>query len=140
MNIFVDTGAFYALADTTDRYHDSARAYYAEAMRPHQFFTSSFVLVETWLLIRNKLGYSAAQKFFEGIRKGIVTVVDVSGSDLDKAGDILSEYADQEFSLVDAVSFTVMERLGISTAFSFDSHYSVYRYGAKKKRKISVVP
>jgi len=60
MNIFVDTGAFYALADTSDTHHYSASEYYTLAIKEHQLFTSSFVLIETWLLIRNKLGYDAA--------------------------------------------------------------------------------
>jgi predicted nucleic acid-binding protein len=139
MNIFVDTGAFYALADTSDMHHASASAYYAQATERDRFFTTSFVLVETWLLIRNKLGYASAQKFLGGIRKGIVVLADVTTADLDQAWQILSSYSDQEFSIVDATSFAVMERLGISIAFCFDAHFRVYRYGAKRE-PIAVVP
>jgi len=138
MNIFVDTGAFYALADTSDARHDSAKNFYTAAIREHRFFTTNFALVETWLLIRNKLGYNAAQKFFDRIRKGIVGVMDVPASDLEKAWMILTEYADQEFSLVDAASFAVIERLRISTAFSFDAHFRMYRFG--KGTGIALVP
>jgi predicted nucleic acid-binding protein len=140
MNIFVDTSAFYALADTSDTYHESAKAYYSAALKEQRFFTSSFVLVETWLLIRNRLGYHVAQRFFETIRRGIVTLVDVSVPDLDRAWAILNEYADQEFSIVDAVSFTVMERLGISTAFVFDAHFRAYRFGKQREAGIAIVP
>ena len=138
MNIFFDTGAFYALADASDAHHDSAKNFYAVAMKEHRFFTTSFVLVETWLLIRNKLGYNAAQKFSDGIRKGIVAVVDVPASDLETAWAILVQYADPQFSLVDAASFAMMERLEISTAFSFDAHFRVYRLG--NKTRITTVP
>ena len=137
MNIFVDTGAFYALADASDTRHDSAKIFYAAAIREHRFFTTNFVLVESWLLIRNKLGYPTAQKFFDGIRRGIVKIVDVSSSDLDQAWQILFDYGDQEFSLVDAASFAVMERLGTSTAFSFDAHFRVYR---REKKSFALVP
>ncbi len=69
-----------------------------------------------------------------------MTPVDVSVADLNRAWLILNEYADQEFSLVDAVSFAVMERLGIPTAFSFDAHFRVFRYGPKKELTLTVVP
>ncbi len=65
MNIFVDTSAFYALADKSDAHHLSAGSFYAKEPRQHHLYTTTFVLVETWLLIRNKLGFGAAQKFLE---------------------------------------------------------------------------
>lgn len=136
MNIFVDTGAFYALADTSDAHHDAAKDYYNAAHGEHRFFTTSFVLVETCLLIRNKLGYRTAQKFLETFRKGVIARIDVSASDLDRAWKILNEYADQEFSLVDAVSFAAMERLEIQTAFCFDAHFRVYRLAHKKEIRV----
>ncbi len=140
MNIFLDTGAFYALADSSDSHHAAASKYYTSAVQSNRFLTSSFVLVETWLLIRNKLGYRAAQSFSQGIRKGIVTVIDVTEQDLDRAWTIQGDYADQEFSLVDAVSFAIMERLGFATAFSFDVHFKVYRHGTKKQEPLAIVP
>ncbi len=138
MNIFVDTGAFYALADTSDAHHNAAKEFYPSVLKEHRFFTTTFVMMETWLLIRNKLGYPAAQKFFDAMRKGVIALIDVLPSDLDTAWTILAEYADQEFSLVDATSFAVMERLAIPTAFCFDAHYHVYRLEGKKE--IHVLP
>lgn len=41
---------------------------------------------------------------------------------------------------VDAVSFAVMERLEISTAFSFDAHFRVYRFSGEKGSGIALVP
>jgi len=43
MNILVDTGAFYALADEDDAYHAAARAYYASNFKPGLFVTSEYV-------------------------------------------------------------------------------------------------
>jgi predicted nucleic acid-binding protein len=140
MNTFIDTGAFYALADRSDSYHSAASKYYADALTDNRFFTTSFALVESWLLIRNKLGYDAAQNFLGAIRKGIVTITDVSAADLDKAWTILNTYADQEFSLVDAVSFAVMERLKVTNAFAFDEHFRLYRFGARKELLFTLVP
>lgn len=39
---------------------------------------------------------------------------------------LLRDYQDKEFSLCDAVSFAVMERLGMRKALSFDRHFKQY--------------
>jgi predicted nucleic acid-binding protein len=43
-----------------------------------------------------------------------------------RAVGILEAYSDKDFSFTDAVSFSVMERLGVSVAFSFDRHLLQY--------------
>jgi predicted nucleic acid-binding protein len=37
---------------------------------------------------------------------------------------LLRQYAEKDFSLTDATSFTVMERLELEQAFSFDSDFA----------------
>jgi predicted nucleic acid-binding protein len=36
---------------------------------------------------------------------------------------MLAQYKDKDFSLTDALSFAVMERLGVRVAFSLDRHF-----------------
>jgi predicted nucleic acid-binding protein len=127
MNIFVDTGAFYALADQSDLHHASAADFYADSYGRNRFYTSDYVFIESWLLIRNKLGRPAAMTFWQTIRKGVVVLLPTAPVDLERAWQICEQYADQDFSLVDAISFALMERLNISTAFAFDHHFAVYR-------------
>jgi uncharacterized protein len=140
MKIYIDTGAFFALSDSRDRFHRRASAYARQTRGVHRFVTSSYVVVESWLLIRNKLGYNAALDFLERVRRGGAQVVEVNGDDLDQSAKILATWSDQQFSLVDAVSFVLMERLNVETVFSFDEHFRVYRYGAKRERSFRVVP
>ncbi len=45
-----------------------------------------------------------------------------------QAIDIVMRYRDKEFSLTDATSFVVMERLGLTDAFSFDNDFSQYGF------------
>lgn len=37
-------------------------------------------------------------------------------------------YTDKDFSFADAISFVVMERLGITRAFTFDRHFEQYGF------------
>lgn len=50
-----------------------------------------------------------------------------------------ADFPDQDFSLVDRTSFAVMQRLGCHRAASFDAHFSVYRFGARRARGFEVV-
>ena len=38
------------------------------------------------------------------------------------------KYQDKDFSLTDAISFAVMERLQITQAFTFDRHFAQYGF------------
>lgn len=139
-NIYVDTGAFFALSDVKDTHHRRASEYTRRVEKQAHFVTSSYVVIEAWLLIRNKLGYRAALDFLVRVRGGAAQIRQVTDTDLTKAMEIMTTYADQEFSLVDAVSFVLMERLEIDTSFTFDAHFRIYRYGAKRERAFTVVP
>lgn len=139
--MFVDTSAFYALADQSDRNHRLARDYYYEMIiGKKRLLTTDHVLVECWFLIASKLGRDKALAFWGGLRSGIVSIMPVQNSDLEAAHRILAEFADQDFSLVDATSFAVMERLGEHEAFAFDEHFRVYRFGPGRKRSFTVFP
>ncbi len=51
----------------------------------------------------------------------------MSARDERRARDIVTSYQDKDFSLADAASFAVMERLRISTAFTLDRNFA--RFG-----------
>ncbi|MCX6100684.1 MAG: PIN domain-containing protein [Candidatus Bipolaricaulota bacterium] len=139
MSVFVDTSAFYALADESDRNHRRAKAAY-EMLIGDRLSTSDHVLVECWFLLGSRLGRDAAIRFWDALRAGIVAVVDVTHDDLERAREILARFPDQTFSLVDATSFAVMEREEIVRAFAFDAHYGIYRFGEENRRRFDVVP
>ncbi|MBC7098762.1 PIN domain-containing protein [Candidatus Bipolaricaulota bacterium] len=140
MKIFVDTSAFYALADEDDRHHHRAKEIYESLIAGEELFTSDYVLVECWFLIGSRLGREAALKFWDGLSTGIVEMIKVEPSDLAQAREILRRFPDQDFSLVDATSFAVMERKGIETAFTFDSDFRVYRFGKGNRGYFKVIP
>lgn len=137
--IFVDTSAFYALADESDRNHHRAKSVY-ESLNSMSLVTSDYVLLECWFLMGGHLGRDKAILFWDGLRTGIVDVLSVNEQDLDRARDIIDRFPDQDFSLVDASSFALMQREGIRSAFTFDAHFRVYRFGMDKRRYFEVLP
>ena len=127
MSIFVDTGAFYALAYSGDRQHQRAKTYYADNIESGLFLTSEYVFVESWALIHHKLGKAASQNFWKTVRTNIFPLQRVTALDLERAWEIFNKYNDQDFSLVDCTSFAIMERLQLEDAFTFDHHFSMFR-------------
>jgi len=52
----------------------------------------------------------------------------VGPEDEQRARQIIYQYDDKNFSLTDAASFAVMERLRIATAFTFDHNFAQYGF------------
>ncbi len=136
MSVFVDTSVWYAAVAFSDAGNARARAILGSQ---ESLCTTDHVLVETWLLIRNRLHRQAADQFWEGIRNGVSTVEPVGLADLESAWQIGLSFPDQDFSLVDRTSFAVMRRLGVERAASFDNHFAVFRYGPKLRYAFEIV-
>ena len=59
----------------------------------------------------------------ERIDNGAGAMVRVDEDGERRAREIVAAYRDKDVTLVDAMSFAVMERLGIAVAFTFDRHF-----------------
>ncbi len=123
--IFVDTGAWFALADESDQYHKKAVDVYPGLFEDNYLLTTTnFVIAETYILIRRAIGHQPAMRFLQNIASSpSVSKIYSDQTIEEEAEDILGKYQDQDFSYSDAVSFAVMKRHGIHLAFSFDHHF-----------------
>jgi predicted nucleic acid-binding protein len=136
LTAFVDTSVWYSAADRGDKRHEQAARILSEQI---SLVTSDHVLVESWNLMRNRLGASVADAFWDDLRMGSATLEVVSEGDLDTAWTIAREYQDQGFSVTDCTSFALMVRLGIDRAASFDQHFAIYRFGRQRDRAFTLV-
>ncbi len=121
-SIFIDTSAFFALVDRTDRFHDLAVRF----VESNQQFltTSNLVAQETVTLIRMRLGHEQAVKAGKRLfEQEMVPLIRVTPADERKAWELLKRYADKRFSFTDCTSFVLMRRLGLQTAFAFDQDF-----------------
>lgn len=136
MIVFVDTSVWYSAADRGDKRHEVAARILSEQS---SLVTSDHVLVESWNLLRYRLGTSVADAFSDDLRMGSAAIEIVSSGDLETAWTITRQYQDQEFSVTDCTSFALMVRLGIDTAATFDQHFAIYRFGRQRDRAFTVV-
>lgn len=117
--IYIDTSAFYALIDRSDRHHESAKALWPTLLSAQTtLITSSYVVSETMALLQCRLGFEAARLW----HKAVLGVVDVQWTDrsLHALGyDLWMSLGRMGFSLVDCVGHILMNRNQIEKAFCF---------------------
>jgi predicted nucleic acid-binding protein len=136
VTVFVDASAWYAAADKSDANHERATAVLRE--QP-DLVTTDHVLVETWLLLRSRLGRSAASRHWEGLRSGVADLETVIEADLEVAWTIFDTFREQDFSLVDCTSFAVMMRLGLRRVATFDDDFAIFRFGRGRKQAFELL-
>jgi predicted nucleic acid-binding protein len=137
MTVFVDTSAWFAAANARDRHH--VRAGELLLAQAGDLVTSTFVLVETWLLLQSKMNFAVAEQFAEFVRSGAARLEHSTMDDLQSAWEIAEAFSDQRFSLVDRASFAMMERLAVSKVVSFDDDFIVYRFDPDRRRAFEVL-
>ena len=122
--ILADTSANYALLDRSDRNHTRAVAL-ARLMRRRRLtpLLTNFIVGETHGLVLSRLGAGLARRWLFG---NVWPIERITADDEARARDVLRRHDDKSFSYVDATSFSVMERLGIKQAFTFDPHFEQY--------------
>lgn len=136
MSLFVDTSIWYAAADRSDASNVRAKAILSGG---EPLVTTDHILIETWTLLRSRLGWQAAERFWEGLRSGAATIESVAAADLETAWHIGRSYRDQDFSIVDRTSFAVMRRLGLERVTSLDDDFAIFRFGPNRRVAFTVV-
>lgn len=124
--VFVDTGAWFAVQVTDDDHHGEAVRALQELLALHAtFITTNHVVGETYTLLRVTRGYDAAMRFLHSLGETTrLEHVFVSEEIERRAFPLLAQFKDHDFSFVDATSFAVMRSRRIRYAFAFDSHFA----------------
>ena len=124
--VFMDAGAWIALNDRGDKYYPVAVDFYQRLLRERRpLVTTNLVIAEAYVAIRRAGGHRPAMLFLDSIRQSGRLLKLYSDARLEIAAEeFLRRYADQDFSLTDAVSFAVMQQRSIREAFAFDGHFA----------------
>jgi predicted nucleic acid-binding protein len=121
--VFVDTSGFYAFLDGTDPFHDTSKNLFLKgAEEGWHFFTSSFVVHESWALIQARLGWDAVEDFLSSLMPccEIVWV----GESIHALGAARARQArERRLSLTDCISFEVMLSEHCTEAIADDEYF-----------------
>lgn len=130
--VFADTSYWIALLNPRDELHATALSMTAE-IGEARIVTTEMVLVE--LLNSFSEGGPAVRKVaanaVEALRRNIGVTVEPQTPEQFAAGlRVYARSLDKDWSMTDCVSFQVMDRLGISSALTYDRHFVQAGYSA----------
>src|SRR5690349_20496538 len=127
--VFIDTSAILALASSSDGAHSRARTIELTLRRTRtQFICTNYIVAEPHRLAVGRVGRQKAFTLLQAFDTLPFSVIRASEEDEAAARAIIERYTDKAFSLVDAISFVVMDSLGIGSAFTFDDHFAQYGF------------
>lgn len=128
MNIFADTSGWASLLDTDQEYHLLASSIFAAVQENNrQLVTTNYVITELIALLNSPMRYPREQaiEFVNRIKTSkSVRVIHVDETLDADAWMLLSKRLDKTWSLVDCSSFVVMQREGLTQAFTHDHHFA----------------
>lgn len=128
MNIFVDSSALLAVLDRSDCNHAAAKARWIEVLRAgDELVIHNYILIETSAAVLRRLGFEAVRVFERDVVP-VLHVVWVTREIHEAAAAAHLVAGRRTLSLVDCVSFEIMRRTGVRSAFAFDRHFSEYGY------------
>lgn len=128
--VFLDTVGLIALWDEADQWHDAAERAFSQLVAARRaFVTTTFIFLEC--------GNTAARRPYRtrvcGLRQKMEQRGDViipTAEDWRIAWENYEKGEAAEAGIVDHVSFVVMQRLGVTEAFTNDKHFQAAGFTA----------
>ena len=128
--MFVDTAAWVAVEDSSDRAGSAVRqAQDGWLSAGGLLLTTDYVIDETLTTSRFRLGLDAAEAWclqIEGSARLRIESIDEPRRD--RARALFFRYRDKDFSFTDCCSFVVMRELQIRRALTLDAHFRQMRF------------
>ena len=126
-SLFVDSGAWIALASARDAHHAEADSLFRTAATLRlPLLTTNLVVADIHRLLLHRAGIGVATRALERLEGSPrLTVAFVRPEDHRAARRWLARLEDHPISYTDAVSFAVMTARRCRTALSFDRHFEV---------------
>jgi len=121
VTIPIDTGVFYALLDKRDVNYLDAVALMAHTLegRFDKAYTTDYVVLETTLLLRSRLGVEAVRAMIDFLNRSGISILVIDEPIFKKALELLIRMPER-LSLCDAASIVLIKELNIGTLASFN--------------------
>lgn len=120
--VFVDTSAWFAYANKSDRDHGRVRT----VMQSFEgrLVTSNFVFGETVTLCLYRLGHHSASQVGDILQRSPeIDLVSLTSGDERAAWALFLDRPDKTYSYTDCTSFVLMRRLGLGTSIALDDDF-----------------
>jgi predicted nucleic acid-binding protein len=123
--VFIDTSYLLALELSNDQNHAVSLRHWQGIIKalPH-LVTTSYVFDEVVTFFNSRGHHSkAVQTGNKLLRSPSVQLVHVDENLFHEGWRYFVQYQDKDYSLTDCLSFVVMQRFGITTAYTFDQYF-----------------
>jgi uncharacterized protein len=124
--VFVDTGYLLALEIANDQHHQAAVQHWqwiVTTLPP--LVTTSYVFDEVVTFFNSRGHHAKAVQIGNDLlRSASLQLIHVDERLFYEGWTYLQQHQDKDYSFTDCISFVVMQRLSISTAFAFDRHFA----------------
>ncbi len=124
--VFVDSGAWIALALSRDPLHTKAREHWDLLQEAGaKLHTSVPVVIETFTFLDRNANRDVALTWKDAISKpGVTKILTCEIRDLHQSWEYFRRTDLYKLSAVDATSFVIMRRARIRLAYTFDLHFA----------------
>ena len=124
--VFVDSGAWIALALSRDPLHMHAREQWELLQGAGaNLHTSVPVVIETFTFLDRNANRDVALAWKESVyKRGSVQILPCELRDLEQSWEYFRRVDLHKLSAVDATSFVIMKRSRIRLAYTFDHHFA----------------
>jgi len=131
--IFVDTGAWDAIADKGDANHNAALLFRDEIAGKVCLVTTNYVLDELYTLLLINIGFQKTVEYKKRIdiliKENILENIWINRQIAEQAWKIFQQFnKDKQWSFTDCTSYAVMKNLGIAEVFAFDHHFEQMKF------------
>jgi len=127
-----DTGAILALLDRDDRWHRACVEEFKALRLP--LLTTAAILTELFHMVEDSAGEVAAAWRF--VRSGALEVRTIDDSDLPALESLMLKYRDRPMDFADATLVQLARRERLSTVFSVDRDFEIYRIDGRRRFRI----
>ncbi|HLQ25231.1 MAG TPA: PIN domain-containing protein [Acidiferrobacterales bacterium] len=123
---FLDTGFLIALEAGDDQHHAEAVAFWERYQEsPASLVTTFYVFNEVVTFFNSRGHHTKAVEIGRYLLSSpSVHFVYVDEPLFEETWQLFQRYRDKRYSFTDCVSFTVMKRLKLKTALTFDKHFT----------------
>ena len=125
-----DTGPLVALLDRDEPDHAKCVEQLRSLTGP--MLTTWPVLTEAMHLVGDGLGWRGQDALWRTFRRGDLRLARLQASTTDRMERLMSKYRDLPMDIGDASLVAVAEEHGLTTVFSLDRHFQVYRVLGKR--------
>lgn len=125
--VIADTGFFYAMMNSKDKYHQRAKTILNTLDEP--LITTWCVLTETCHLLLSRKGVQYQTRFISSIDSNLIEIFPLDFHHLSRITGLLSQYSNLPMDLADASLVILAEHLGDGRILSTDQRdFGIYRW------------